>query len=284
MCTCTNETIPQSLVKNMDPWETVAIKLVKSLDESGDPIHTLVVRKEEPEKYRQIPTAAKEIKLKTVKSFCEYVELNGDPAVADIYISKSYYLQDGEEDARQVAKCVFNPKAPLAPAGDLDTCWLITSYHSNFIEWLKATDKRYTLKGFLDFLRKNIDDVFPDQADFLLSGYSKVSTAVKMQRDYSLDDRCGLYQGVSYTSKTGTTDPSKLLTKFAIQVPIFNDPMFSDPVDFTISVDIDEPDNPQKEAVFSIRSRTLESMFNHDAGKIIADAIRAQLPDFHIFE
>lgn len=269
-----NEPKMQSLANNMEPWETVTLKLAKELSD-GDPITGLVIRREEADENRLMPAKAMDVDVSTIRSFVDFINKYGKPEYADIFVMPS----------REVT-CIFNPTDDYLPGGMRDTCGLGVAFHQAMLDWRTAMKSVYSIRGFLDFLRRHVDDISPNDSEILIKQYSKISTATTMVRDMDNDEQRGLYLGYSITSKTGSKEPGKLLSKITINIPVFVDERIveNNVFNFAVNINIDEPEEPGQQAKITLISRQFDDFYNYGAMQIVANKIREMLPEYHVFD
>jgi hypothetical protein len=260
------------LVDGLRPWESRGVELVRTMGENGV-IAKMVITREEPDDVRMKLCASWALRVSSMQSFVDVVQRFGKPDDCVIKICC----------VGGFISAVFGFDKDSLPNGERNIVELKVGFHPDFVAWYSVLGKPRDAKAFLKFLNERIDDIAPEQAEKLLAGYKSISTSIAVQRDFSLDDERGLYKGFSFTSKTGSKEPGRLMSSFDVKLPVLVNGSDDSRV-FRVKIDVDEPDSPDQPAMFIMRCREMTDHKEYWATYQIGVVLRDELSGYLVLD
>lgn len=264
-----NQDLARSAFDSLEDGEAKALRLVRTMDERGEAINTLTIKREHPD-----PVPLDRIKprgyiLSDLRSFVRYCEHFIDDK------NKAIVFAEGERFV-----LVEDPMAEFGMQGHYHAAYFNIKEHPYFISWHKNMNVFLKHEPLLEIFKLYCDDINPDDYKLLIQSYGAIKTTIGMERDSRLDDEQGRMYSVSFQSKSGGTEPGKLLKEFRINVPILiDDDPIKDSMEIKITIDIREPEKAEQNATFIFRSREMELILKDVKEKLNKD-IEKQLGDF----
>jgi hypothetical protein len=249
---------------NVRPGESQAIELVTDLENANIKRLEIVRRHNEPAPDEpKRPLGSKRYVVFDSDALIKIISRFAKPDEALIVYDNEQIV--GLFDAGQISNY----------ASEYDAVRMMIRTHDVFDRWEKAISSGFDHDDLLKFLRRQARDIV--DADALILSWSKVKTTIGLERQAAMDD--GAFKSVVFQSKTGSTEPAKLLCEFTINIPVLegDEKMTT----FQVSIDIIEPDSPTGRAMFELRSWKFDYAL-HDAVKLHVAKVQEQLPEFTI--